>query len=197
MKARERRAGGVEETTMLGSNGFERYRRQRLSVPGMVLIGAGALAILWVLLSPTGVLPLLLIGGGLTWLAFRNGSRPLLVPGSLLLSLAVGSVVAVLLGRISGSYGVAATLGGLGVGFLALPALDRLRTKNPYSTTFGWSRLPGSILLGIAALFAAIGTLALGFRAIGLAFHFWPIVLLIVIGALIYRRARRNRTRWA
>ena len=184
---------------MLGYNGFERYGRQRLSVPGMVLIGAGALAILWVLLSPTGVLPLLL-GGGLTWLAFRNGSRPLLVPGSLLLGLAVGSIVAVLLSRISGGYGVAATLGGLGAGFLALPALDRLRTKNPYSTSFGWSRLPGLALLGIAALFAAIGTLALGFRAIGLAFHFWPLVLLIVIGALIYRRARRarrDRARWA
>jgi len=182
---------------MLGYNGFERYGRQRPSVPGVVLIGAGALALLWVLLSPTGILPLLLVGGGLTWLAFRNGSRPLLVPGSLLLGLAVGSIAALLLGRISGGYGVAAMLGGLGAGFLSLPTLDRMRTKNPYGTAFGWSRLPGLILLGIAAIFAALGTLTVAFKAIGLAFHFWPIVLLVVIGALIYRRARRKRTRWA
>jgi hypothetical protein len=124
----------------------------------------------------------------------------LLVPGSLLLGLVAGSIVALLLGRISGGYGVAAMFAGLGAGFLALPGLDRLRTKNPYSTTFAWSRLPGLILLGIAALFAGLGTIAVAFRAIGLAFHFWPIVLVVVIGALIFRRTRRTRrarTRWA
>lgn len=182
---------------MLGYNGFEPYERQRPRVPGALLIGAGALALVWLLLSPSGVLPLLLVGGGLIWLAFHNNARPLLVPGSLLLGLAAGSIIAVLLGRLSGNYGVAATFGGLGAGFLALPTLERMRTKNPYSTAFGWSRLPGLILLGLAAVFAALGTLVVGFKAVGLAFHFWPLVLLAVIGALIYRRARRNRTRWA
>ena len=178
---------------MLGYNGFEPYTRRRLGVPGALLIGAGALALLWVLFSPTGILPLLLVGGGLTWLAFRNNARPLLVPGSLLLGLAVGSIAAVLLSRISGGYGAAAALSGLGAGFLVLPTLDRMRTRNPYGTSFGWSRLPGLALLGLAAIFAALGTLAVAFKALGLAFHFWPIVLLAIIGALIYRRTRRNR----
>lgn len=185
---------------MLGYNGFEPYQRRRPNIPGAVLVGAGVLTLFWLMLSPTGILPLLLVGGGLTWLAFRNNSRPLLVPGSLLLGLAVGSVAAFMLGRISGGYEVAAMLGGLGAGFLALPTLERLRTKNPYSTAFGWSRLPGLILLGIAAIFAALGTVVVAFKALGLAIHFWPLVLLVVIGALLYRRARRNRThrtRWA
>lgn len=182
---------------MMGYNGFESYGRQRPNIPSVVLIEAGALALLWVLISPTGILPLLLIGGGLTWLAFRNNSRPLLVPGSLLLGLAVGSIAAFLLERISGGYGAAAMFGGLGAGFLALPTLERLRTKNPYGTAFAWSRLPGLILVGIAAIFAALGTLVVAFKAIGLAFHFWPLVLLVVIGALIYRRTRRNRPHWS
>lgn len=184
---------------MLGYNGFEPYERRRPSGPGLLLVGAGALALLWVLLSPTGILPLLLVGGGLMWLAFRNNSGPLLIPGSLLLGLAAGSVAAFLLGHLAGSYGVAAIFAGLGGGFLVLPALDRMRTHNPYSTTFAWSRLPGMIMLGIAAVFTFFGTVAVAFKAIGLAFHFWPAVLLVVIGALIFRRARRTRrhARWA
>jgi hypothetical protein len=183
--------------TMLGYNGFEPYTRRRPNIAVAVLIGAGVLALLWLLRSPTGALPLLLVGGGLTWLAFRNHSRPLLVPGSLLLGLAVGSIAAALLGQISGGYGAAAILSGLGAAFLALPTLDRMRTRNPYNIAFGWSRLPGLILLGIAAIFAALGTVSVAFKALGLAFHFWPLVLLAIIGLLIYRRRRRTRARRA
>lgn len=182
---------------MLGYDGFEPYGRRRSITPGVVLVGAGVVCLFWVLLSPTGAVPLLILGGVLTGIALRNGTRGLLVPGSLMLGLAVGVIAAALLGHISGAYGAAATLGGLGAGFLALPMLDRIR--QPYSTAFGWTRLPGAILLGLAALFALLGTLSVAARTLGLAFHFWPVLL--IAGGLwfVYRHRRRQtqRARWS
>lgn len=182
---------------MLGYDGFEPYRRRRSITSGVVLAGLGVVCLFWLLLSPTGAFPLLLLGGTLTGLALRNGTRGLLAPGSLVLGLAVGLIAAALLGRISGAYGAAATLGGLGAGFLAIPLLDRIR--QPYSTAFGWTRLPGTILLGLAAFLALLGTLSVAARALGLAFHLWPFLLIAGGLWLVYRHRRRQtqRARWS
>jgi hypothetical protein len=180
---------------MLGSVGYGRYGRSRSLSPGIVIVGLGVLFLLWQVLSPTGALPLLILGGLFTGAALLGRARGLIVPGGILLGLGLGIVAAAVLGRISGAYGGAAVVGGLGTGFWMIHLLDGMR--NPYGSGYAWARVPGTILLGVAAFLAVIGTLSVTAQVVGLLFQFWP-VLLIVGGLWLFLGSRRRRgPRWS
>ena len=176
---------------MMGSGDFGRYGQAGRSRPfnlGVALIGLGVLFLLWRLLAPTGALPLLILGSIFTGLALFGRARGFVVPGGILLGLASGLIAAALLRHVGGAYGGAAIVGGLGAGFWSIPLLDRVR--HPYESAFGWARIPGSILLGIAAFLGLVGT-------IGALFHYWPIVLIVGMPLLFFGRRRRSRSRWS
>ena len=180
---------------MVGREGFGDYGRSRPVSPGMILIGLGLFLLVWRLLAPTGAIPLLLLGGIFTGVSFARGARGFLIPGGILLGLGGGVVTASLLGHLSGALGGAAVVGGLGAGFWLVYLLDRLR--NPYATGFGWARIPGSILLGVAGFLALLGTMSVSFRVLGLLMHWWPL-LLIVGGIWLFLDGRRRRgARWS
>ena len=114
--------------------------------------------------------------GLLTWWAF-NGNYGLLVPAGALTGLGLGQM----LGE-SGFYGNAVALG-VGVGFLAIFALDSLRRRRRSSF---WPLIPGVVLVAAGLLehtsdwWDALG----GFG--------WPL-LLIVVGLIIVGGALSRR----
>lgn len=162
---------------------------------GAVLIGIGILLLLWRIVAPTGAIPLLILGSVFTGLALLKGVRGLVVPGSILLGLAGGLIAATLLRHISGPWGGAAVVGGLGIGFWVMPLLDRIR--NPYSNAFSWARVPGTILFAIAAFLGLLGTLAVTGRVLGVLLQFWPLLLIAGGLWLFFRNRRRNRNSWS
>lgn len=183
---------------MMGTDDFGRsahYGKSRSLNGGAVLIGIGLLFLLWQIVAPTGAIPLLILGSIFTGLALMKGLRGFVVPGSILLGLAGGLIAATLLRHISGSWGGAAVVGGLGVGFWVMPLLDRIR--NPYSNAFNWARIPGTILLAIAAFLGLIGTVAITDRVLGILFHFWPVFLIVGGLWLFFGNRRRNRNSWS
>lgn len=170
------------------------YGRSRSLSPGLVLLGLGLVFLLWRVLSPTGALPLLVLGGTFTAVSFARGLRGFLIPGGILLGLGGGVVAAALLGRASGMLGAAAIFAGLGAGFWLIHAIERLR--NPYGGGFGFARVPGTVMLGIAAIFAAFGLLSVSFQALGFLLNFWPL-LLIAGGLWLFLAGRRRGPRRA
>lgn len=183
---------------MLGSDDYGNYgnygsSRSRSLNWGALLIAFGLAFLLWRVLAPTGALPPLVLGGVFTGLAFFKGRRGLTVPGGILLGLAGGLLVAAIVRHITGIYAGAAIVGGLGAGFWMIPLLDRV--LHPYSSAFGWARIPGTILLGIAAFIGLIGTLAVAGRTLGFLVQFWPVVLIAGGLWLFLGRRRRGRRR--
>lgn len=177
---------------MMGTDDFGSYGRTgraRSTSPAVLLIGLGVVFLLWRVLSPTGALPLLILGGIFTAVSLLRGVRGLLIPGGILLGLGGGIVAAALLGHLSGALGAAAIFGGLGAGFWFIHYADRLR--HPYGDGYGFARVPGTVLLIIAAGFAAIGLLSVSFQTLGLLLNFWPI-LLIVGGLWLFFGNRRR-----
>jgi hypothetical protein len=180
---------------MMGSDGFGRYGRSRSMSPGIVLVGLGVLFLLWQLLSPTGALPLLILGGIFTGVAFSSGVRGFVVPGSIMLGLGGGVLAGAILGHLSGAYGGAAVVGGLGLGFWMIPVLDAMR--HPHIGGFEWAKIPGTILLGISAFLALLGTASVAARTLGLLFHYWPLLLILGGLWLFFAGRRRGGTRWS
>lgn len=178
---------------MMGHGYHRRFGRSRGWSPGVVLVALGAGFLLLHLLAASGALPLLVLGGVFTALSQRGrGGRGFLVPGGILLGLGAGIVLASVLGRLTGALGGAAVVGGLGAGFWFMFLLDQLR--HPLRPAFGWARVPGSILLGVAALLASLGVVALTGQVVWNLLAWWP-VLLIVGGLWLFlsnRRARRG-----
>ncbi len=124
--------------------------------------------------------PALWIGlGFLTWWAF-SGNYGLLVPAGVLTGLGVGLMLADL-----EFYGNPVALG-LGVGFLAIYALDALRRRRRSSW---WPLVPGAALVIVGLLQNTSRWDSLG----GLG---WPLLLivigLVVIGGALARRAPRS-----
>jgi hypothetical protein len=124
--------------------------------------------------------PALWIGlGFLTWWAF-SGNYGLLVPAGVLTGLGVG----LMLDHLE-FYGNPVALG-LGVGFLAIYALDALRRRHNSSW---WPLAPGGVLVVVGLLQNTSGWDSLG--ELG-----WPLVLIvigiIVIGGALSRRAPRS-----
>jgi hypothetical protein len=180
---------------MMGSDGFGRYGRSRSLSPGIVLVGLGVLFLLWHLLAPTGALPLLILGGIFTGVALSGGGRGFVVPGSLMLGLGGGVLAGALLGHLSGAYGGAAVVGGLGAGFWMIPVLDAMR--HPHIGGFEWARIPGTILLGLAGFLALLGTASVAARTVGLLFHYWPVLLILGGLWLFIASRRRGGPRWS
>ena len=175
-----------------GTYGGSRSRPSRSINWGMLLIGLGVVFLLWRIVAPTGAIPLLILGGLFTGLAIGKGLRGFTVPGGILLGLAGGLLAASLLRHVTGAWGGAAVVGGLGAGFWLIPAIDRLR--HPHTAAFGWARIPGTILLGIAAFIGLIGTLQVAGNAFGILIQFWP-VFLIAGGLWLFINSRRRRRR--
>jgi len=124
--------------------------------------------------------PALWIGlGFLTWWAF-SGNYGLLVPAGVLTGLGVGLMLA-----HAEFYGNPVALG-LGMGFLAIYALDALRRQ---SRSSWWPLVPGAALVIVGLLQNTSRWDSLG----GLG---WPLLLivigLIVIGGALARRAPRR-----
>ena len=124
--------------------------------------------------------PALWIGlGFLTWWAF-SGNYGLLVPAGVLTGLGVGLMLADL-----EFYGNPVALG-LGMGFLAIYALDALRRQ---SRSSWWPLVPGAALVIVGLLQNTSRWDSLG----GLG---WPLLLivigLVVIGGALARRAPRR-----
>ena len=124
--------------------------------------------------------PALWIGlGFLTWWAF-SGSYGLLVPAGVLTGLGVGLML-----DHAEFYGNPVALG-LGVGFLAIYALDALRRQRSSSW---WPLVPGAVLVVVGLLQNTSGWDSLG--ELG-----WPLFLIvigiIIIGGALSRRAPRK-----
>lgn len=176
---------------MMGQGYNRGFGRTRGWSPGVVLIALGAGFLLLQVVAPSGALPLLVLGGIFTALSQGGrGQRGFLVPGGILLGLGTGLVLASVLGRLTGAFGAAAVVGGLGAGFWFMYLLDRLR--HPYGSPFGWARIPGSVLLGVAALLAALGFTALARQIVWNLLAWWPL-LLIAGGLWLYFANRRSR----
>ncbi len=124
--------------------------------------------------------PALWIGlGFLTWWAF-SGNYGLLVPAGVLTGLGVGLMLSDV--ELSGNP-VAL---GLGVGFLAIYALDALRRRRSSSW---WPLVPGAVLVIVGLLQNTSGWDSLG--ELG-----WPLFLIVIgiviIGGALSRRAPRS-----
>ncbi len=172
--------------------GYPEPRRTYKFNKGAILIAIGTVFLLSRFLLPHGIMPLLIIGSIFTGLALFKGVRGLVVPGSILLGLAGGIAVAAVVHHLAGPFGGAAVTAGLGLGFMMIPVLDRLQF--PYSTSFNWARIPGTILLSIAVFLTVLGTFALTGHAVIFLLQYWPI-LLIVAGLWLFISNRRRSRR--
>lgn len=157
---------------------------------GVALVGIGLALLFLRILAPTGALPLLFLGGVFTAISFGRNLRGFLVPGGILLGLGGGVIAAAVLGHLSGALGGAAVVGGLGAGFWAIHLIERAR--NPYGSGFAWARIPGGILLGVAAFLAFLGTISVGFQALGLLLSWWPLLLIVGIVWIVVASRRRS-----
>jgi hypothetical protein len=157
----------------------------------MAIVGIGLALLFLRLLAPTGALPLLFLGGVFTAISFGRNLRGFLVPGGILLGLGAGVIAAAVLSNLSGALGGAAVVGGLGAGFWSIHLIERMR--NPYGSGFAWARIPGTILLGVAAFLAFLGSISVGFQVLGLLLSWWP--LLLIVGVLwLFISSRRRKT---
>ncbi len=169
------------------------YGRSREWSPWMVLVALGALFLLVSWPSLTGALTLLALGGLFTFLSQRGGPRALLIPGGILLGLGTGVAAAGVLGQITEAFGGAAVVGGLGAGFWFIHLFDRAR--HPFARgAFEWARVPGTVLLAVAALLTVIGVGVVAAKVTWLLLTWWP-VLLIIGGLGLFLAGRRNRYR--
>ena len=169
------------------------YGRSREWSPWMVLGGLGLLFLLVSWLSATGALVLLALGGIFTFLSQRGGPRALLIPGGILLGLGAGVAGASVLGQITGAFGGAAVVGGLGAGFWFIHLFDRAR--RPFGRpAFAWARVPGTVLLAVSALLTVIGVSVVAAKITWLLLTWWP-VLLIAGGLGLFLAGRRKRYR--
>lgn len=169
---------------------YGHYGRARGASPAVILLGLGAFFLFLKVFSLGGALTLLALGGLFTALSVGTGRRGFLVPGGILLGLGVGTAAAHILERLTGGFGGAATVAGLGLGFWFIYAFDRAR--RPHSAAFAWARVPGTILLTVGAILGAFSTLGLALRLTGFALNFWPLLLLAGGLWLLFRSLRRR-----
>ncbi len=175
------RPAGITFTVPVTAEAIEERRDNAAVTFGAVLVVVGAVLLggrFSDVVAAGG--PALWIGlGFLTWWAF-SGNYGLLVPAGVLTGLGVGLMLADL-----EFYGNPVALG-LGVGFLAIYALDALRRR---SRSSWWPLVPGAALVIVGLLQNTSRWDSLG----GLG---WPLLLivigLVVIGGALARRAPRT-----
>jgi len=155
---------------------------QRRSAAGIVLIVLGAMLLLgqWFTVGGEGVLAM--IGAALLAAYAVTGQYGFLVPGGIMTGLGLGIIYE---NRVQGQG--APVLLGLGLGFVAIFAIHRLRgIRWPADW---WPLIPGSVLTLIGLLLAARLTGVLG--AVG---RWWPLVLIGLGIWLLVRREEPGRT---
>jgi len=172
---------GVTFTVPIDTEAIKQHRDNAAVTFGAVLVVVGAVLLgarFNDVVAAGG--PALWIGlGFLTWWAF-SGSYGLLVPAGVLTGLGVGLML-----DHAEFYGNPVALG-LGVGFLAIYALDALRRQRSSSW---WPLVPGAVLVVVGLLQNTSGWDSLG--ELG-----WPLFLIvigiIIIGGALSRRAPRD-----
>lgn len=149
---------------------------RRRPVTGVVLVVLGVLllAAQWLRIGAEGTVAL--VGVALLTAYALTGQYGFLVPGAILTGLGVGIVV-----EQRTQAGGAAVLLGLGLGFVGITAVSRLRGRMPADW---WPLIPGGILTALGLLLAAGQTGWL--QALG---RWWPVVL-IALGLYIIVRSR-------
>lgn len=154
---------------------------QRRPVAGVVLIVLGALFLLsqWMGVGGEGVVAMI----GLAFLAAYAFTRHygFLVPGGIMTGLGVGIIYEERL-RANG----APVLLGLGLGFLSIFLVSRLRGRMPADW---WPLIPGAILTGIGLLLAADQT-----GVLGVVGRWWPVVLILIGLYIIFGRRMQPGT---
>ena len=150
--------------------------QNRNLAPGLVLIGLGVLFGIVQLTGIGGEAVVAVIGGGLLVAYAVTRQYGYLVPGGILTGLGVGIIWQTQVLNDSGG----AVLIGLGAGFLTIYAIDAIVRR---SSSLWWPLIPGGITLTIGLLLEAgrEGTLAD-------AAPLWPIVLIVIGGALLLRQ---------
>jgi hypothetical protein len=174
-------SAGVTFTVPLDAGAIKQRRDNAAVTFGAVLVVIGAVLLggrFSDVVAAGG--PALWIGlGFLTWWAF-SGNYGLLVPAGVLTGLGIG----LMLTHVDFRGNPVAL--GLGVGFLAIYALDALRRQ---SRSSWWPLVPGAILLIVGLLQNTSGWDSLG--ELG-----WPLFLIvagiIIIGGALSRRAPRK-----
>lgn len=189
-----------------------RFRRARRRSPGFVPLMFIMGFFLLHTLAAAGALPLLVMAALFIAFSRGQGRGGLLVPGGILLGLGIGITLAHLLERFSGAFGGAAVIGGLGAGFwfiyligsANLPtrsefdgagfSLRRMLAESRYAeqSPFGWARIPGTILLAVAAFLAAVGLTSVAWHVSAALLGWWP-VLLIAGGLWLFFSNLRQR----
>ena len=172
---------GVTFTVPVDTEALKQHRDNAAVTLGAVLVAVGDVLLAGRfsdVVAAGG--PALWIGlGFLAWWAF-SGNYGLLLPAGVLTGLGVG----LMLDQV-GFYGNPAALG-LGVGFLAIYALDALRGRRRSSW---WPLVPGAVLIVVGLLQNTAGWASLGDLG-------WPLVLIVVgiiiIGGALSRRAPRH-----
>ena len=147
------------------------------TVPALVLIGIGAVMLIAQLtgVGPEAVVAVIGVGFLMAYAATRTYG--FLIPGGIMTGLGVGIVIET---QAVGSQGEPVLLG-LGIGFLALYAVDAIVRR---SEALWWPVIPGGILSTIGVL---VGTGREGW--LDDAGSWWPAIL-IVIGGLILLSGR-------
>lgn len=142
------------------------------TVPALVLIGIGLVLLLAQLtgVGPEAVVAVIGVGFLIAYAVTRTYG--FLIPGGIMTGLGIGIVIET---EAAASQGEPVLLG-LGIGFLAIYALDAVVRR---SRALWWPVIPGGILATIGVL---VGTGREGW--LGNAGAWWPAIL-IVIGGMI------------
>jgi hypothetical protein len=150
--------------------------QNRNLAPGLVLIGLGVLFGIVQLTGIGGEAVVAVIGGALLVAYAVTRQYGFLVPGGILTGLGVGIIWQMQVLNDSGG----AVLVGLGAGFLAIYAIDAIVRRR---SALWWPLIPGGITMTIGLLLETgrEGTLAD-------AAPLWPIVLIVIGGALLLRQ---------
>lgn len=172
--------------------GYRSYKESNGISWGAVLVGLGVVFLLFRIIAPTGAIPVLILGAIFTGLAIGGVGRGFTVPGGILLGLGAGLIASRPLSWLSAPFGPAAVVAGLGIGFWLIYLIDRLR--HPYDSHFGFARVPGIVLLAIAAFIASFGLLSIVGHLFVFLLQWWPL-LLIAGGIILFLEGRRRGTR--
>lgn len=148
-------------------------------VPALVLIGIGVALLIAQTTGIGGEAIVAVIGAGFLLAYAATRQYGFLIPGSIMSGLGVGIVYET---QVAGSNG-APVLIGLGVGFLAIYAIDGFVRR---ASAAWWPLIPGGIL-------ATIGVLIGAGREdwLSTAGAWWPVVL-IIIGAVMLFTQRKT-----
>jgi len=174
----------------MGEEKKEEGKEKASLLPGLILIILGlAFLALQFVERPWGPgLIFALLGLIFVFSAPITRNLGLYVPGFILLGLGAGLAALTVLPQEEKNWPL--ILIGLGLGFLAIwPTFTMPQRQHP------WPLYPGGILAGLGFLFlmATYGVLGLTMESLSSILRWWPIILVVVGAAIIYRWYRERR----